>query len=220
MGASLNAGQTSVSATSSARALAERWLVAKPRGQVALALLLPTTVLVALGAAQRLGIAGSLFDFDGEGKPLALWSALVLAAAAALAFLTARLAEQPRPWWALGAIYAYMAIDEAAALHEHIGTDLHVDWQKVIAPVALAGGVAFALVLRRVWRLWQERLLLLAGAAAWLTSQILEHYQSNPQEGRVAGYGFLSGAEETLEVTGSVLFVLGLLGAFRAIRAR
>jgi hypothetical protein len=195
-------------------------LLAQPARYVAFALALPTAGLIALGALQRLNAAPAVFDFDGEGKPLAGWSAAVLGLAAALAFAVARLSERPAPWRVLGALYAAMAVDEAAALHEHINDDLHVDWQYALAPVALAGGVAFLIALRRVWSLERERVLLLAGAAVWFVSQVDEHFQSSPEGGRVSGYGALSGIEETLEVTGSILFVLGLLGVLRAIRER
>jgi hypothetical protein len=43
-----------------------------------------------------------------------------------------------------------------------------------------------------------------------------EHYQSNPEDGKVSGYGALSGIEEILEVTGSGLWVLAFLGLLHA----
>src|SRR5215213_1593438 len=179
MGSWQNTRQPLLPATRSVGRSAEERLLAQPRRRIVWGLAAPTAALAALGALQRLDAAPALFDFDGEGKPLALWSALVLAIAATVAFLLSRRDDRPVAWRVLGAFFAYMALDEAAALHEHLETDLHVDWQLGLAPLALAGAIAFVLVLKRVWELEGPRLLLLAGASAWVISQIDENYQSS-----------------------------------------
>ena len=179
-------------------------------------------LMAVLGAGQRLGLPLGLFDFDGEGKPPALWSALVLEIAAALAVLVATSddVQDKRRWFALGAFFAFMGLDEAAALHEHIDTDLGFDWQKGYAPLILIGGVAWILALRSMWHLVRARALWIGGALCWFISQVDEHFQSNPQDGRVRGYGALSGIEEVLEVTGSALFALALLVALHKFTRR
>jgi hypothetical protein len=75
-------------------------------------------------------------------------------------------------------------------------------------------------VLHRLWPLKRERVLMILGAAAWFGSQLLEKVQSNGQEGRIEGYGALSLIEEILEVTGSALFALALLGALQVLYKR
>jgi hypothetical protein len=180
-------------------------------------------VLCVLGVGQRLGLPLGLFDFDGEGKPFAAWSALTILSAGVLSLLVGRQdAERPvrRRWVVLGLIFAFMAVDEAVTIHEHIEERFNVDWQVAYAPLIATAGVAWLLVLRRIWALKRERLLLIAGAVCWVVAQIDEHIQSNPQEGRISGYGALSAVEETLELVGSTLFALAMLGMLQALRAR
>jgi hypothetical protein len=190
-------------------------------GRVAAVLVGVSAVLCTLGALERLGLPLGLFDFDGEGKALAAWSTLLLLTNAGLALsIGSGERDAPRRWQVLAGFFAFVAVDEALALHEHLNTDLHWDWQVGYLPVLAVGGAAGLLVLRRLWPLRHERILLIAGAAAWAISQLSERVQSNPDEGRVSGYGALSGVEETLEIAGSALFVLALLGALRALSSR
>ena len=197
---------------------AERFALAQPQRRVVTVLAVGIGLMALLGTFQRLGWGFGLFDLDGEGKPPAAWSSLVLIGAGTASILTGRRdASMRRPWFVLGGFFLFMALDEAVTLHEHAEAVTHQDWQYLWAPIVAVGGVAWLLVLRRIWPLTRQRALLLAGAAAWLISQIDEHYQSNPEAGRVKGYGALSAVEEILEVTGSALFLLALLGALRAI---
>jgi hypothetical protein len=190
----------------------------QPPRRVAAALFAVIAVLCGLGALERLGADGfSLFDFDGEGKPLAIWSALVLFAAGGLALLTAWVErDDRRAWAALGAFFVFMGLDEGLTVHELMSDHLHTSWIYLYLPVAAVGGVAWLLVVRRIWPLARERTLLIAGAAAWFFAQVLEVLEwDGPRQ--VDGYGALSGIEETLEVSGSALFVLAMLGALRAV---
>lgn len=197
--------------------------LAQPLRRVAAVLFGVITVLAVLGTLERLDAPLGLFDFDGEGKPVAAWSALVLLAAATASGLVATLAserERRGRWLLLGGFLAFMAVDEAVTLHETVAAAVGVDWQKLWAPPVAVGGVAWLLVVARLWPLGRERGLMLLGAAAWVASQFLERIQSNPIEGRVEGYGLLSGIEEVLEVTGSALFVLALVGALQTLHRR
>ena len=98
--------------------------------------------------------------------------------------------------------------------------EVGVGWLILYLPVAALGGVVWLAVVARLWPLPRERTLMMLGAAAWLGSQLIEKVESNGQEGRIEGYGALSVIEEVLEVTGSALFVLALLGALQGLHAR
>ena len=170
-----------------------------------------------LGALDRAGMMpGGIFDLDGEAKPPALASALLLAGGGAVAALVWTVRRERR-WLALAAFLAFMGVDEALTLHEILQDRTNRDWQQLYLPVVAVGGVAWLLVYSRLRD--RERLLFALGAAAWLVAQIDEKFQSNPSDGRVEGYGTLATIEETLELAGSALFVLALLLALRRLSA-
>ena len=200
---------------------AAEFALAQPRRRVITTLVVGIGLMAILGTFQRLGWGFSLFDFDGEGKPPAAWSALVLASGGVLGILVGRRGSEPaRRFTVFGSFLIFMSLDEAIEFHERAQSLLHVDWQKLWAPFILIGAIAWCYVLRRLWPMARERAMLLTGAAFWLISQIDERYQSNHASGRVKGYGALSGVEEILEVSGSALFLLAMLGALHAARGR
>ena len=196
---------------------AERFALDQPLRRIVTVFVVVTGILAVLGTFQRLDWGFQLFDFDGEGKPLAAWTMLVLASAGAVSVLIGRRTPDMRTvYFVLGGFFVFMAVDEGIQLRERVQDLVNHDWQHLWAPIVAVGGVAWLLVLRRIWALERERMLMLAGAAAWFVSQVDEHFQSNPEEGRVAGYGALSGIEEILEVTGSALFLFALVGILHA----
>ena len=205
-------------------ATVREFALALPMRRAAAVLFGGIAIMALLGTLQRLGAAPDLFDVDGEGKPPAAWSALVLLVAAAAAWLVGTVpSERPvrRRYQALAAFLAFMGADEALTLHEHLSkASGGVGWLTLYAPVAAVGGVMWLAVLARLWPLRRERSLMILGAAAWCISQLIEKFESNPQVGRVEGYGSLSLIEEILEVTGSALFALALLGALQKLYRR
>jgi hypothetical protein len=198
---------------------AERFALEQSLGRVAKVVFPVIAILAVLGTFERLDWGFSLFDFDGEGKPLAIWSASVLFAAAAAAGLVSRHDTHRRRWLVLGGFFTFMGFDELLTIHEHVSDAVGVGWLTLFFPLMIAGGVAWLLVAVRVWRWQRERVLMVAGAAAWFVSQYLEKVQST-ENGRVRGYGALSGAEEILEVTGSTLFLLAMLGTLHVLARR
>lgn len=197
--------------------------LAQPLRRVAAVLFGGIAIIALLGTLHKLGAPLGLFDFDGEGKPPAAWSALVLLAGGTVSFLIATMPDQAawrKRYLGLGAFLVFMAVDEAITLHELASAATGVAWQPLWLPLIALGGVAWLLVLARLWALPRERTFMILGAAAWFVSQVLEQLQSNEEEGRVEGYGLLSSLEEILEVTGSALFVLALLGTLHILHAR
>jgi hypothetical protein len=161
------------------------------------------------------------FNLDGEFTISAAVAALLLGAAGALAVVAAavdRLAARRRALACLGVFLAFMALDEIAALHEKLEGRLGVDWQVLYAPVVLFGGVCFVFVLLGARRFERRRsaVLLCLGAVAWLLAQILEELQ---WDGDTLLHPWMIVPEETLELAGSALFVLGLLGVLDALTA-
>jgi hypothetical protein len=177
-----------------------------------------------LGALERIeGVPLALFDLDGEGKPPAAFSFALLAGAATLCVLIARTEEGGRTallWNAMGAFFAYMAIDEALTIHERLEEGTGIGWTNLYLPLVAAGGTGWLLIVRRIWRLgdrlleWGPRLFALA-PVPWLIAVVLEKVEAGP-EGRVEGYTVMATAEEILELVGNGLFLLGLLFAYRA----
>jgi hypothetical protein len=153
---------------------------------------------------------------NGEWTLPALYSALLLLTAGVLCFRAAWLVTTSgrfTPLVVLGALFAYMGVDEFLAVHEHLERVVHLAWWKFYAPVAVVGGVAVLLTLRRIWAVVVARSALLAGGACWLLSQLIETQQYDGTE-LVHRWTILP--EEVLEMTGSLLFVVALLAVIGA----
>jgi len=153
---------------------------------------------------------------NGEWTLPALYSALLLLIAAILCFRAAWLvstAGRFAPLVVLGVLFAYMGVDEFLSVHERLERVVHLAWWKFYAPVAVVGGVAVLLTLRRIWPVVMARWALLAGCACWMVSQLIETQQYDRTE-LVHRWTILP--EEVLEMTGSLLFVVSLLAVIGA----
>ena len=183
-------------------------------------------VVATIGAIVIVSLAVLAALYRGEVRLLSLGeeftipaavSGLLLLAAAVAALLVARLWSGSRAGaraaLALACFFAFMALDEMLFLHERLETWTGIDWQVLYLPVALIGGVAWLMVLRRLFAYPHAAGLFVAGAAAWVVSQAIELVQWN---GDVLVYPWLNFPEETLEMTGSLLFALGLLAGLQA----
>ena len=156
--------------------LTERLARYDPR-RVALAAAAATSVLVVVAALEWLGAPLEPFDLDDELTVPAFYSALVLLAAATLAFafwsLERRAGRSALAPLGLAVLFAFMAVDEVGAIHERLDDWFGLeDWIVGYLPLAALGGIAWLALLRRfrggARRLW------IAGAAAWVVATLLE----------------------------------------------
>jgi hypothetical protein len=190
----------------------------------------PSRVALAGGAAiAAFAVLGAAYAEAKEGGPVpswfrilpvglngeltlpALFSGLLLLAAGLLALRAGEVVEPGRrfvPLSLLGALFVYMSVDEVVGIHEQLEHVVHLAWWKFYAPLALVGGVAALLVLRRVWDRTTVRAALVGGGACWLVAQLIETQQYRGEE-LVHRWTILP--EEILEMTGSLLFVLAML---------
>jgi hypothetical protein len=184
-------------------------------------------MLIAVGAALALTAAlmllGLLFELrvvrwprfslDAEDTPASAWSALLLFLAAAAAARSASGRATRARWWLAG-LFAYMACDEAFAVHESLERVTGVDWQLLFLPVAAVAAAAFLRVLREIDRA-DVRWILLAAAGAWTVAQFCEKLEWHGAVRR-PHYVALMLCEEALEMLGSLLFAVGFAELARA----
>jgi hypothetical protein len=171
------------------------------------------------------GLAGQpvwQLNLDGEANVPTATSTLLLLAAASLAWLLADHARGRRRHVigarALALFFVFMAIDEAVSLHERPEQWTGVAWQYFYLPVILCGAVAWFFAAPLV-QAGPARAAFAAAPAAWLAAPLLDKLAfTAPMES--ATYRVLTGAEEVLEMTGSVLFIVALLISLRASERR
>lgn len=167
------------------------------------------------------------FNLNFENNVPTFFSAFMLLASAALLAVAARTstdAVESRYWKGLALVFAFLAVDEDASLHEllidplrfafSLGGPLRFAW---VIPYGLAVAVLGLLYLRFVLSLPPGvRRRLLAAAAIYLTGALGFEclgawYLSNHDDTENFVYSLFAGAEETLEMTGVVVLIHALL---------
>jgi hypothetical protein len=187
-----------------------------------LLLVLTTWVLPGSGG---LHIVDLVVNVDQEGG-LPMWFSTVLLAITGLVALDLAGADRPgrRAWATLGAVVLFLSVDEAATIHERIGSALEHNvpgvadlpfnaWVLVYVPLALLVLVLFVPHLRSVPKALRRRLVL-AGALYVLGAAGMEIAVglAVPDDGSafVARQLFALG-EEMLELAGAALLLLTLV---------
>ena len=184
-------------------------------------------VLGMIGILHTTGVIDvPLLDLDDEYNVPSVYSAVLLscAAAAALLYGAVRVDDGPQMWPAvlLAVLFAFLAADEFGQIHERLETATGVDFMVLYAPLVLICGIAWLLVLRRLWHRVVPRLLFIGGAAAWSVAQLLEDLQWHDDIGdgvHADGYNVMMIFEELLELEGSWMFCLALLMPIAAAAA-
>lgn len=184
-------------------------------------------LVIGLGCfAVLLGILGTIvypgggdlrvFDLNKEQTFPATFSGMLLLGAGALALLNGvvRCADpRDRRWWLiLALVFAFLGIDEIAALHEAVQDRVHLWGQATLLPIVVAGVVAWWKVLQSLRPQREAALLFVLGAAAWVASQGID-LKLNEH------VGLSIVPEELFEMLGSALFGLALLVAVKELVA-
>jgi hypothetical protein len=182
-----------------------------------------------------------LFDVDREGNISTFYSALLLTACSFLLYTMYKFSRTSKDrysiyWICLAIIFACLAVDEAAALHELVSRVLHrylltleTGFASLFVPTAwvLPAGFAvlvvgslylrflFALPRRSAWLFASAGLVYLSGAL--LFEMLAWHYlfwvagMDYVRHSSDVEYVLLTSVEELLEMGGAVLFIYGLL---------
>jgi hypothetical protein len=196
--------------------LAARAVVAVDVRVLVMAVVAATALFGVLGAIDIGGPDLRILDLNEEQTLPAYFSSLLLLTAAALALLVSRLEPgSARVWLAWAVVLAILAFDEAAEAHERLQYHLDVSTLVALAPVIVLAGVVGLAVLRRIWDDVAARHLMLAGAAAWALALVLD--RAHHPNGTKLDY--LLVAEEMIEMGGSTLIALSLLGLARRAAA-
>ena len=213
-----------------------RWLLL-----ASLALLLCNLVVQVshhmLGHPNLRGFAAA-FDLNGEGNVPALFAALLLVTATVLLALIASLTQQrgapfARHWQALAVIFAYLAVDEAAQLHEKIGFNVAqlIDTRGVpafyvwVLPFGVLVALFGVIYLPFVRALAPRLRLIVIGSGSMYVGAALGLEVVDAAYTRVFGFANLTHAliyslEEVAEMWGIIFFIYGLLCFLREERAQ
>jgi hypothetical protein len=132
-----------------------------------------------------------------------------------------------RHWWGITAILAWMSLDEAAELHEHLGGRigttglLYFDWVIPAAGVVAIIAVIYWPFVRALAPATRTRLVIAAaiylGGALVMELPLGWWTEQRGMEG--LGYGLIDWIEETMEMIGAVLALVALVAHRRETRA-
>lgn len=180
---------------------------------VVLSVLLVDAVVTLLGTAYGLSLAHWLrpFSLDIEWHVAAIWSAMVIFAAGAVAETAMRRAHSQYWLAVLTGLFLLMTLDELMSFHERLEGWTGIDWQRLYLPVFLVSGLAWLRGVR--WQGWPStlRVLFIAGGVAWALAQVLEFIQWDGNVQR-SFYMYAMIPEEGLEMLGSSFFLFAILG--------
>ena len=162
------------------------------------------------------GGALRVFDLNKEQTFPATFSGLLLLGAGFMALLNGVVRcpdPRDRVWWlVLAGVFAFLGVDEIAALHEAIQDRVHVWGQATLTPIVIAGVAAWLIALTRLRSSPGAARLFVLGAAAWILSQGIDVALNE-------SHGWTVVPEELVEMAGSALFGVALLVAVREVLA-
>ena len=193
-------------------------------------LLIGVAIVAGLGLAAELLHAFAAFDLGETLLPklslsyeqnLPTWfssSLLLLCAIAAGAIAAARPAMRWH-WWGMCAVAAWMSLDEAAEIHEHLsghfntGGVLYFDWVIPAAAILIALAFAFLPFVMRLEAQTRKRLIIAAtiyvGGALFMELPLGWITETRGMEN--VGYALVDWVEETMEMIGAVLAFVALV---------
>lgn len=146
-------------------------------------------------------------------------SSLLLACAVAAGAIARERGSLYRHWWFIAVLAAYMSLDEAAEIHEHlgglVGTNgvLYFDWVIPAAVLVVALVLAFVPFIRALAPTTRTRLivagLVYVGGALLMELPLGWWTEHHGPDG--FGYALIDWCEETMEMVGAVLAFGALL---------
>lgn len=196
--------------------------------------------LVAIARIASVGRGGRIhqwFSFDQESNFPAWFSSMLLAGAAVATALAAadarRRAPFARHWAVLAVVFTYLSLDEAAVIHERIGSLLRerydlsglLHYAGIIPALALVAVVAPAYI-RFVAHLEPTVRRMVLGAAALYVGgaagvEALTGWWVDAHRGpRTIPLELVATVEENLEMLGAILFLTAVLVHLRQRQAR
>jgi hypothetical protein len=172
------------------------------------------------------GFCFGMFSLDGEFHPIAFFnggarvvdensfpvyfSSALLAAGMLASISVGRLdAARSARWLAFAFVLGEMSLDEAFEIHERLEALAGIDWQILYIPLVLLAAATWWFVVGNSEQ--RGRLCLALGAAAWMASQVFEHFEWLPGNVKAPYYGAMMVSEELLEMSGSLVFLIALL---------
>ena len=187
-------------------------------------LLIAVAIVAGGGLAVELARAGeavtAMFSLSYEAN-LPTWfsSSLLLACAVAAGAVALRAPAWRKHWWFISALAAYMSLDEAAEIHEHLGGHiagsgvLYFDWVLPAAVIVVVLVAAYVPFIRALAPRTRMRLVI-AGCIYVGGALVMELPLGAWTEGHGAdslGYAMIDWVEETMEMVGAVLAFTALL---------
>lgn len=154
-------------------------------------------------------------------------SSLLLACAVAAAAIARDRLVGYRHWWFIGVLAAWMSLDEATELHEHLGGHigtsgvLYFDWVIPASIIVALLVVAFIPFIRRLHPATRNRLIL-AGAVYVGGALLMElplGWWTERHGTDTLGYALIDWVEETMEMVGAVFAFTALLAHRQEVRA-
>lgn len=168
--------------------------------RLALVLIIPTAVLISIGMAAAIFDWGDVLRVNKERSFTGYFSTMLFYTVGLLALLNGFSDSRRLPWIALGCVFMLFGLSEGAELHERVEVRTGLPSLVIISPLALIGAVSLVRIRREILADRQVLKLLVGGLAAWFVSQASDPFHA----------GWKSIAEETLEMSGSILVALAL----------
>jgi hypothetical protein len=178
---------------------------------------------VSLQTIKRLGVdvpwdLHLVFNVDDEPTVPSWYSSMALLFASYLLFLTARARAalgfaDRRHWYGLAAGFAFMSLDEIAAFHEMVNTFINIEWTIPFGILAAALAFVYAPFVADLPPRTRRRFLV-AGVVFLSGALVVEHLTGPeyfPFDMDTPQYVAMSTFEETLEMSGVVLFISAIL---------
>jgi hypothetical protein len=174
----------------------------------AVALIGATSLIALTGAlASHLDLESGVLRVNAEQSIASYYSSGLLFAAAALALLTGQEHEtESLPWTLVALTLAVVGFSEAAELHERVEVRTDLPAPIVLAPLGAVGAYSWMRTIPTMRERPPSLALFSAGVAGWVVSLASDPFHAS----------WKSVVEESLEMGGSTLVVLGLLVASRA----